>query len=130
MVKCLQLVFALMIVIIIINYYSLCSHELDYLDQKAPDYFQKDVVVGDKTSDILHLQLLAMAKTWYMGGTFKIVNHPWQQMSFCGADLSNWDAELSECRFVLVPKCLTQVPICPCAEVSRILVLSTAVCVY
>ena len=72
--------------IIIINYYSLCSHALDYLDEKAPDFFQKDVVVGDNRHLIFYterqLQLLAKAKTWYMDGTFKIVNHPWQQMSF------------------------------------------------
>jgi hypothetical protein len=36
------------------------------------------------------------------------------------ADLSNWAAELSGCQFVLVPKCPTQVLICPSAEVSRI----------
>jgi hypothetical protein len=41
-------------------------------------------------------------------------------LSFWGANLSNWGAELSGSRFVLVPKCLTQVPICPGAEVSRI----------
>ena len=39
-------------------------------------------------------------------------------LSFWGADLSNWGAELSGCRFVLVPKCLTQVPKCPGADLS------------
>jgi hypothetical protein len=45
------------------------------------------------------------------------------------ADLSNSGAELSGCRFVLVPKCLTQVSKCPgadllttyrCLDISRI----------
>ncbi|CAG2211533.1 unnamed protein product [Mytilus edulis] len=58
--------------------------DLDYLDQKAPDFYQKDVVVGNNRHLIFYtdrqLQLLAKAKTWYMDGTFRIVNAPWMQM--------------------------------------------------
>ncbi|XP_076078755.1 uncharacterized protein LOC143048767, partial [Mytilus galloprovincialis] len=58
--------------------------DLDYLDQKAPDFYKKDVVVGNNRHLIFYtdrqLQLLAKAKTWYMDGTFRIVNAPWMQM--------------------------------------------------
>lgn len=55
--------------------------DIDNLDQIAPDFYKKDVIVGNNRHLIFYtdhqLKLLAKAKTWYIDGTFRIVNTPW-----------------------------------------------------
>ncbi|VDH95789.1 Hypothetical predicted protein [Mytilus galloprovincialis] len=58
--------------------------EYDFLTQNAPNFILKDLTVGNNRHLIFYtdrqLQLLARAKTWYMDGTFRVVNHPWEQL--------------------------------------------------
>ncbi|KAL5010801.1 hypothetical protein ScPMuIL_013106 [Solemya velum] len=58
--------------------------DTDFHDKHAPRFFRDDVRVGNRRHLIFYtdyqLQLLSNAKTWYMDGTFRVVNKPWTQL--------------------------------------------------
>ncbi|XP_062579977.1 uncharacterized protein LOC134241973 [Saccostrea cucullata] len=56
--------------------------EHEFLDQQCPGFFRRDLDVGNNRHLIFYtdrqMELLAKAKTWYMDGTFRVVNNPWK----------------------------------------------------
>ncbi|KAJ8310410.1 hypothetical protein KUTeg_012275 [Tegillarca granosa] len=58
--------------------------DTDFIDGHCPDFFRRDITVGDRRhllfSTDRQLQLLWKAKTWYMDGTFRVINYPWTQL--------------------------------------------------
>lgn len=57
---------------------------MDFFERHAPGFLRRDLLVGDRRHLSFfterQLDLLAKAKTWYMDGTFRCVNHPLKQM--------------------------------------------------
>ena len=51
--------------------------DIDFIHNKAAGFLQRRhlILFSDR-----ELELLACAKIWYMDGTFRVVNNPWQQL--------------------------------------------------